>query len=84
MADDDDSTNPSELRSAGPVGPSGRGPDQAPGRVVPRRAKSPPCYRNMFRGEDEDGFASWRAPRGGPGESRYRWAGCGCVQSTPH
>ncbi|GAB4814990.1 hypothetical protein N2152v2_002036 [Parachlorella kessleri] len=40
-------------------------------KAVPRRARSPPCYRNIFKDEDESCFANWRAQRSWLGDSRY-------------
>jgi hypothetical protein len=57
--------NPSELRGPGRVA------EPAAGRVIPRRARSPPCYRNIFRDEDESCFSAWRAQRGSYPDSRY-------------
>ena len=69
----DDAGEDASQRTAGGAGPSGRAdhPPGGPPRAVPRRPRSPPCYRNMFRDEDEDGFAAWTAARGPQGDSRY-------------
>lgn len=66
---EEDGLSSSQKRTAGLVGTSGR--DMQPVRMVPRRPKSPPCYRSIFSEEDEDCFAPWEAPRNYSRSSRY-------------
>lgn len=86
-AENDERAGRPEARGGGAAGPSGRCSScgqavpaargaGAAANVQPRRARSPPCYRNKFSEEDEAdaGFPDWNAPRSGMAESRYKYA----------